>query len=301
VGRPAQRPSRFADAGTTILRTTTEVPGSSDQPEIWCRCDGGPHGFLSIAAHAHADALSVEVRYGGVDILADPGTYCYHGDPPWRSYFRSTIAHNTVEVAGQSQSGDGGPFLWVRHANGTELEVTDSAETAIWTAEHHGYRSLDPPAQHRRRVTLDRQARTLEIFDEVEGAGHEIRLAFHLGPQVVVDLVPPAAGSATAVLRWADETAPGTARLELPAGLAWTLHRGENDPILGWYADGLGRRRPSVTLLGTGHAAAKIKFVTRLEFHNADILPISAITWSEVPLDAPDAQAVSARGQAEAG
>ena len=27
--------------------------------------------FLSIAAHAHADALSVEVRCDGVDILAD--------------------------------------------------------------------------------------------------------------------------------------------------------------------------------------------------------------------------------------
>ena len=90
-GRPAQRPSRFADAGITLLRTTGEQ-------EIWCRCDGGPHGFLSIAAHAHADALSVEVRYAGVDILADPGTYCYHGERAWRSYFRSTIAHNTAET-----------------------------------------------------------------------------------------------------------------------------------------------------------------------------------------------------------
>ena len=31
--------------------------------------DVGPHGYLSIAAHAHADALSVEVRHDGVDIL----------------------------------------------------------------------------------------------------------------------------------------------------------------------------------------------------------------------------------------
>ena len=31
-------------------------------PEIWCRADAGPHGFLSIAAHAHCDALSLEVR-----------------------------------------------------------------------------------------------------------------------------------------------------------------------------------------------------------------------------------------------
>ncbi len=25
---------------------------------VWCRCDGGPHGFGTIAAHAHADALA---------------------------------------------------------------------------------------------------------------------------------------------------------------------------------------------------------------------------------------------------
>ena len=94
--------------------------------------DGGRR-LLSIAAHAHADAMSAEVRYGGVDVLADPGTYCYHGDPAWRSYFRSTIAHNTLEVAGRNQSSDGGPFLWLRHANRRELEVVDTGDVAGWT------------------------------------------------------------------------------------------------------------------------------------------------------------------------
>jgi len=135
-GRPRQRPWRFADAGTTLLRTT-----SGQGPEIWCRCDGGPHGYLSIAAHAHADALSVEVRYGGVDVLADPGTYCYHGEPAWRSYFRSTIAHNTVELAGRNQSVEGGPFLWLRQANAREMSVQNIGDAVEWMAEHDGYRS----------------------------------------------------------------------------------------------------------------------------------------------------------------
>ena len=56
--------------------------------------------------------LSVELRYGGVDIFADPGTYCYHGAPPVYLDFRSTIAHNTVEVDSQNQSADrAGAFL----------------------------------------------------------------------------------------------------------------------------------------------------------------------------------------------
>ena len=189
-GRPAQRPSRFPDAGMTLLRTTGEN-------EIWCRCDGGPHGYLSIAAHAHADALSVEVRYAGVDILADPGTYCYHGERAWRSYFRSTIAHNTAELDGQSQSSEGGPFMWVRHARAREVEVIDDGDIARWTAEHDGYASLDPPASHRRSVLLDRASRSIDIIDQIEGGSYDIRLAFHLGPEIQVEF-----DGSCAVLGW---------------------------------------------------------------------------------------------------
>ena len=151
AARPARRPSHFADAGMTILRTTPGIV-----PEIWCRCDGGPHGYLAIAAHAHADALSIEVRCGGVDILADPGTYCYHGEPEWRRYFRSTVAHNTLELGGEDQLLSGGSFLWLRHAPARTVEVvtTDEAESRRWSAEHTGYQSLDPPATHRRIVEL---------------------------------------------------------------------------------------------------------------------------------------------------
>jgi hypothetical protein len=269
-GRPGRRPSRFADAGITLLRSDPE-----NGPEIWCRCDGGPHGFLSIAAHAHADALSVEVRYGGIDILADPGTYSYHGDLPWRSYFRSTIAHNTVELAGRNQSTEGGPFLWVRHARATETEVTDGGEIASWTAEHDGYLSLDPPATHRRSVRLDRVERCIEIEDEISGGRHDLRLAFHCGPEVEAEL-----DEALAVLRWP----AGFGRLELPPQLGWSLHRGESDPILGWYCPGLGRRVPAFTLVGRGHSSPGELLVTRLTFSDSAAAPIPdasahAISW----------------------
>ena len=203
-GRPGQRPSRFADAGVTLLRT-------SGENEIWCRCDGGPHGYLSIAAHAHADALSVEVRYAGIDILADPGTYCYHGERAWRSYFRSTIAHNTVELGGRSQSSEGGPFMWARHAQAREIEVIDDGDIARWTAEHDGYASLDPPALHRRSVLLDRASRSVDIIDEIEGGSHDIRLAFHFGPEVQVELDGVMRGPELATGRYARSGAAGTA------------------------------------------------------------------------------------------
>ena len=255
-GRPRQRPWRFADAGTTLLRTT-----SGQGPEIWCRCDGGPHGYLSIAAHAHADALSVEVRYGGVDVLADPGTYCYHGEPAWRSYFRSTIAHNTVELAGRNQSVEGGPFLWLRQANAREMSVQNIGDAVEWMAEHDGYLVLNPPVRHRRSVLLDRASRALDIVDQIDHGSHDVRLAFHLGPDVQAEL-----DGTRAILRWPEAPTPGAAWLELPCQLRWTLHRGETDPILGWYSRGLGQRIPAYTLLGRGCFGSDAPLVTRLEF-----------------------------------
>jgi hypothetical protein len=234
---------------------------AASSPELWLRLDGGPHGFLSIAAHAHADALSVEARYGGIDILADPGTYCYHGEPEWRKYFQSTIAHNTLEIDGQWQSVRGGPFLWLRHALGRETEVTDDGVTARWTAEHDGYSRLRLPAVHRRSVRMNRDARSIEITDTLSGGDHDVRLAFHLGPAVEAEL-----SDRVVYLRWTAEPAPGAAVLTLPAELSWTLHRGETNPILGWYSEGLGRRVPAATLVGTGRCRRDVPLITALEF-----------------------------------
>ncbi|WUW20093.1 heparinase II/III family protein [Streptomyces sp. NBC_01463] len=250
VSRPVRRPSHFADAGMTVLR---------GPEKIWCRCDGGPHGFLSIAAHAHADALSVEVRHDGVDVLADPGTFCYHGQPEWRRYFRSTLGHNTLEMDGDDQSVSGGPFLWTRQARSRVLEADTSDEAvARWCAEHDGYgRSV-----HRRRVELTAASRELKVTDEVRGEGRAVRLAFHLGPAVTADLT-----GNLAALSWTLDGEERSAALELPGRLNWRAHRGESDPPLGWYSPGFGRKEPSTTLVGTGFADGAEGFVTVLRFH----------------------------------
>jgi hypothetical protein len=249
AGRPAQRPAHFADAGMTILR---------GPEEIWCRCDGGPHGFLSIAAHAHADALSVEVRHDGVDVLADPGTYCYHGQPEWRQYFRSTLGHNTLQLDGADQSVSGGPFLWTRHAETRVLSVDTSGEdTAAWSAEHDGYEG----SVHRRRVELTPARRELRVIDEVRGPRRAVRLAFHLGPAINADLE-----GNLARLSWTKDGEDRSAVLELPGQLSWQAHRGETDPVLGWYSAGFGRKEPATTLVGSGFTDGTEGFTTVLGF-----------------------------------
>jgi hypothetical protein len=257
-GRAIERPRSFADAGMYLMRTPAE-----DGPEIWCRCDGGPHGFLSIAAHAHADALSVEVRYDGTEVLVDPGTYCYHGEPEWRSYFRSTLAHNTVEVDGTNQSVEGGPFLWTRHAD-TAVTAADLDGGAVqsWRAHHNGYTRLDALLRHERDVALDRGERSLAIVDRLTShERHTFRLAFHLGPEVAVDL----AGD-RATLTWQGTDGPVRAELGLPGRLSWTAHRGETDPVLGWYSPRFGARVPTTTIVGEGSVQGAIELRTNLAF-----------------------------------
>jgi Heparinase II/III-like protein/Heparinase II/III N-terminus len=267
-GRPGHAPAQFPDAGITLLRTaTTGVDGAT---EIWCRCDGGPHGFLATAAHAHADALSIEVRHDGVDILADPGTYCYHGEPEWRSYFRSTRAHNTIELAGRDQSRSGGPFLWVRPAQTRVISVQPGADGAIvaWCAEHDGYRTLEPAAGHRRTVRLDPEGRRLLVVDHIDTTGtHDLALHFHVGPTVDAVL-----RESDAQLTWPARhrrSTPCRATLRLPGELRWTAHRGETDPIRGWYSPSFGSKAPSVTLAGVGTCTRRVvELRTELEFHD---------------------------------
>ena len=262
LGRPRQparatvAPRCFPDAGQAILRSA-----AADGPEIWCRCDGGPHGYLSIAAHAHADALSVEVRHDGVDILADPGVSCYHGEPAWREWFRSTAAHNTVELGGVSQSESGGPFLWTTQPR-TRTSTCDVGDRAIqiWAAEHDGYRRLRPPAVHRRAVTLDSPGRSLTVTDTLDTTGAvALLLSWHFGPDVTVEL-----HGAHATLHWQVGGRSRAATIALPPELDWTAHTGETDPVRGWYSPRFGARVPATSLTGRGVGSASTRLVTVL-------------------------------------
>lgn len=258
TGRPAKRPSHFPEAGVTLLRTHDEAP------EVWCRLDGGPHGFLSIAAHAHADALSLEVRVGGIDVLADPGTYAYHGEQEWRDYFRSTLGHNTLEVGGRDQSATGGPFLWTTQATTkiTAVDADDLAPVASWSGSHDGYAAGDHPVVHHRDVSLDRSRRVLRVEDRLAGTDpQDVRLAFHLGPQVRAELT-----GNVAELCCETDDGTATAVAELPAGLGWTAHRGETDPVLGWYSDRFGHKTPSTTLVGSGRLDPETSIISTFEF-----------------------------------
>ena len=232
------RSPHFEASGQTIMRSD----------EIWLRADAAPLGYLAIAAHGHADALSLELRLDGEPILIDPGTYCYHGEEVWRRYFKGTQAHNTLMLDDVDQAVYGGPFLWMTATSPTLESVEVSPEAAVWhwQAHHDGYCRLKPAATHHRRLELDRRARVLIVTDWIESAQpHDAALSFHLAPHLTPRLDEN--------LAWLDRSAGGEAiRVALADGLDWSAHRGETTPPLGWYSRSFGQREPATVLVGRG-------------------------------------------------
>src|SRR5262249_59463799 len=68
------------------------------------RVRAGGHGQGGAGGHAHNDALSVSVWFGGRRVIVDPGTGVYLGRPALRDRFRGVAAHATVCVDGLEPS-----------------------------------------------------------------------------------------------------------------------------------------------------------------------------------------------------
>lgn len=145
--------------------------------------DVGPLGYLSIAAHGHADALSVTLSLDGEELIGDPGTGSYYGHPDWRATMRATRAHPTVCIDGQDQSINVGPFMWLRHAR-TRARNVDVLKGFV-DAEHDGYVRLPGRVRHRRWLIAPPLDRAQLVVDMVTGRhAHEVRTSWPLHPAV---------------------------------------------------------------------------------------------------------------------
>ncbi|WP_135211408.1 heparinase II/III family protein [Vitreimonas flagellata] len=146
----------FADGGYSVWRIPTT------HGDAMFAIDHGPLGFLSIAAHGHADALAVWLHVGDEPVIIDAGTYLYHTRNHARDRFRSTLAHNTLCLDGQNQSRIAGPFNWSQHAK-TKLR----SPAPNFSAEHDGY-VASHGVKHVRSVQVD--GARITIRDSLEGA-----------------------------------------------------------------------------------------------------------------------------------
>ncbi|SEG59869.1 heparinase II/III family protein [Bosea lathyri] len=225
----------FRQGGYTVVRE--ERAGR----KLRLTFDHGPLGYLSIAAHGHADANAITLSLDDQDIFVDPGTFLYHSGGEWRDWFRGTPAHNSVTLQGQDQSTIAGPFNWSHKANATLDEVREGADWRI-AARHDGYVKRFG-ATHWRAV--EACAGGIVIRDKLLGeTGVPAEVVFQLAPGL--DLAGEGAARTVthegrAVLRIAF-SAPGDI-LALPGG-------GAVDG--GWVSPRFGAKRPAARLVWRG-------------------------------------------------
>jgi hypothetical protein len=229
--------------------------GQGDRISVAFDC--GELGFKSIAAHGHADALSFTVRAFGADVIVDPGTYDYFSFPAWRTYFRSTRAHNTLVVDGLDQSVMLGPFLWGAGASARCVLWEPSVDGGRVVGEHDGYRRLTDPVLHRRTLSLHAESGVLTIRDDIVAQGnHDLAWYFHLAEDAAVSAEHPN--------RYRIHVPGGTVTLEVDLQLAVDMLTGSEDPIGGWVSRGYHRKVPSTTLIARGRCEGDSSFVSRV-------------------------------------
>jgi hypothetical protein len=182
AGRPVAPPpvsSAFRHGGLYALR--------SPRAHLVVRC--GEVGQNGSGGHSHNDVLSFELSVGGLPLVVDSGTYAYTFDVAARNEFRSTRAHNTVVV-------DGRDIHPIDPARVFELRSFAKPKPLEWAAadtrirfvgSHDGYRRLEEPVVHLRRLSLDTASGRLTVEDELGGAGlHTIESLLHIAPGAVL-------------------------------------------------------------------------------------------------------------------
>jgi len=240
---PSRTSVRYPDTGWFFLRSGWEPDAN------YLHFDCGPQGFAA-GGHGHADMLGIEVAAAGRPIIIDPGTYTYTSSPRWRNYFRGTAAHNSATVDGLDQAEPADVFKWQRLP---EYEVRASHlgdKLDFIDALHHGYRRLDDPVVHRRRVLFVKPEYWV-IVDTFEAAGHHTyEITFNLAASDV-QLDPETGVAATN-----DAGRPNCAVVPADHELEAEVTAGSEDPICGWVSYNYGARTPSSAvrykLLGSG-------------------------------------------------
>lgn len=229
----------FPMGGYSIIRHTDKIP-------VVLTFDHGPVGYLSIAAHGHADALAVWLSIGSYPVIIDAGTYLYHSDRTLRNRFRASAAHNTLTLDGISSSRPSGLFNWANKANSLLISFESNPVPRI-VAEHDGY-VRQYGIRHRRSVEFDNSSR-FTIIDEIPGIpkeGRTVTVSFLLDSACKSTLEPDR--GSVLITR---EHRP-IARILNMGPLETKIVRGDVQTSLGWMSPLFGVRVPTDQIVFEG-------------------------------------------------
>lgn len=242
----------FPDGGYFLMGTRFGQPD-----EVRATIDCGPLGYLSIAAHGHADALAMVLSAGGRELLIDPGTYAYHTQKKWRDYFRGTLAHNTLRVDAVDQSVIGGNFLWLGKAN-AQCDFFDATGVIQrFKGQHDGYHRLTDPVTHSREITFDATSNRFTVIDVLKCTEqHAVELCWHFAEDCEVDL----SGTVIAI---ASDKVKMTMSMESATWIP-QLFRGEEDLPGGWISRSFDCKSATTTAIWRGQIVGDVRLVTHI-------------------------------------
>jgi len=228
----------FTAGGYSVIRSMAKTPAV-------LILDHGPIGYLSIAAHGHADALSVWLSADSQPIIVDAGTYLYHSNRNLRDIFRKTAVHNTLMLDGASSSEPSGPFNWTKKAN-AHLVRSETFPVSRVVGEHDGY-AARYGVRHQRTVEFDGGRRFI-ILDELLGAQTEknVTISFLLDPTCQSEI--DRARLAVLISR----NGHPIARLVSKGPMTARIVRGDETLGLGWVSPSFGVRVPTDQIIFEG-------------------------------------------------
>jgi Heparinase II/III-like protein/Heparinase II/III N-terminus len=226
--------------------------------EVYFHFDAAALGFLSIAAHGHADALSFLLHVDGQPFFVDPGTYTYHTAPEWRNYFVSTLAHNTIRVNKLNQANFAGSTLWLNHYKCVVLNAQTNDTMDIIVAKHNGYEKYG--ITHTRKIIFNKESLKINITDSIEVkngiAGCFIEMPFHLHPAIAVKNVSENS------FELINKNGRGV-QLQTDPKLKTILLNGQLEPeITGWYSNSFLHKEPCNTIISSLGISGNIQLET---------------------------------------
>nr|MBU1328628.1 heparinase II/III family protein [Candidatus Omnitrophota bacterium] len=237
----------FLDSGYYILRSK----------DLFVSFDCGPLGYLSLAAHGHADSLGVTLSVADTPILVDPGTYLYHSGDKWRDYFRSTMAHNTVRIDMLDQSEMTGPFLWGYKAKSYLKYWSPDRDIDKICGYHKGYTRLKDPVTHERELTLDKLKGEIIIRDSIFAkGGHLLEQFFHMHPDCALKQI---SGNVFEI-----SSAKTVLFIEFDKALNISILNGSEEPICGWYSEKFGEKIETFTFRAENYFTGNRELITKI-------------------------------------
>jgi len=246
--RPSEQKTFFLEqTGYAVFRNGFDAESHFSFMDCGPLADGVFYDETPSAAHGHADLLSIELAPYGESLLIDPGFSNYRGDFNWHAYFRSTAAHNTIEIDGRSQAEQGGILVWSHAPQFKVLQKTHTKNISAVCAEQYGYRRLtDKPVHRRCFLWVDRAFwLTMDwIYSAEASADQEHELAYYLHFNEYVEIQKQ--GEPTQLWAKGQQSALHIYSFSDDAGSAKiTSVKGGNGPQQGWISPTYRAVRPA--------------------------------------------------------